>query len=596
MSTDAVLTLVVLLAATAALIFEWLPAGIVALSAPLVLVVTGVLEPDKLWAGFAHPAVIAIAAMFVVSAGISRTGALGFLGEELSNTVAARGQRYILLLMMFSVALISAFTNNTTVVLVGLPVVLSMCEKIGHPPSRYLIPLSFASIFGGMTTLIGTSTNVVVAEVGRKVVKETYGADLFNPGMWDFTPMGGVFVVAGVLYMAFLGVRLLKDRVALSMTLSRGVPSQYVTEAEIVPGSSLIGRTLGEVARKYEIRVMQLVRDDVIEIPKTDTPLQVGDALILRGAPNQIVQLGETGASLLAGAESEDVRTRGIDVTLAEVIVPPGSRWIDRRVSEIGLRSRYGVSVIALQRHGHHVRQKVGDFRVESADMLLVQGTVESLRNLRASENLILVEGVEGEVQTRTKAPVALAILLGFVLLVSTGFLHLATGAVAAAAAMVLFRCITPQQAYNSFDWNVLLLLAGFLGMGTAMEQVGLAAKAAEGLMAVLSDAPFAVVVIALYSLTAFLSDVLTNAAVAALMTPIVVRAAKLMEVAPEPFLMTVAFAASAAFLTPVGYQTNLLVYGPGGYRFQDFVRVGLPLRVLFILLAGILIPIFYPP
>lgn len=595
MSPDSIITLVVLVVAIVLMVSELLPVGLVALLAPLLLVLTDVLQAREMWAGLSHPAVVAVAAMFVVSKGLDRTGALGFLGNGLAS-IAQHGQRYLLFVMMIAVAVMSAFTNNTTVVLVCLPVVLSMCERMNHPPSRYLIPLSFASIFGGTMTLVGTSTNIVVAEVGRDSVAAAYGSEpAFIIGMWDFAPVGAVFLIAGIVYLVIFGPRLLPDRVALSMALSRGTPTEYFTEADILEGSSLVGKPLSEVAKKYDVRVLQLIRNDVIELSTPSNTLRAGDTLVLKGKPRQIVDFSDgTGAALLLDTGGEEMKTRSVDMTLAEVIVPPSSRWIGRQVSEIGFRSRYGVAVIALQRHGHHVRQKVGELVVEPADMLLVQGTVESLRNLRASENLILIEGIDGQIPIRTRAPLALLITALFVILVATGLLDIATGAVAAAVAMVLVRCITVQQAFDSFDWNVLFMLAGFLALGKALDKVGLAADAAHGLIQLMADAPFWMVVGAIYLLTAFLSDLLSNTAIAALMVPIVVQASRLLEVRPEPLVMAVAFAASAAFLTPVGYQTNLLVFGPGGYRFRDFIRVGLPLRFVFVILACVAIPYFH--
>ena len=590
MDGEKIATLLVLAFAILSLLREWLPVGMVAILAPLILVICGVLEPAEMWAGLSHKAVVAVAGMFVVSVGVSRTGAVAFLGDALSH-IAASGRRRIVAVMMIVVAVMSAFVNNTTVVLVCLPVVLTMCERMDHPPSRYLIPLSFAAIFGGMMTMVGTSTNIVVAEVGHAADPE------FHPGMWDFFPVGVLFVIVGVAYMTLVGLRLLPDRVALSMTLSRGIPTEYVTEAEVLQDSSLAGRLLGEVAEKYRLRVLQLVRNDIIEVPAPDMELRVGDVLLVKGGASQIIDLSSgAGTALLPGVDEADIKARRVGMTLAEVIVPPSSRWIDRRVDEIGFRARYRVSVIAVQRHGHHVRQKVGELRVEPADMLLVQGTVESLRNLRASENLILVEGVQDQVKERTKAPLALAVLCGFVVLVSTGATDIATGAVIAAVAMVLSRCLTVQQAYSAPDWNVLFLLAGFLAMGTALETVGLATDAADGLVGLLHGAPAWVIVGAVYLFVAFMSDLLSNQAIATLMIPIVVKASVGFGWNSQTLLMAVAFAASAAFLTPVGYQTNLLVYAPGGYRFRDFIVVGLPLRFAFAVIAAIAIPMAYSP
>ena len=550
-----------------------------------------------MWSGLANPAVIAVGAMFVISEALSRTGALGFLGNMLGE-LGRRGRRRILGAMMVSAAILSAFVNNTTVVLVGLPIVLAMCERLDHPPSRYLIPLSYASIAGGMMTLIGTSTNVIVAEAGGEAVARYLPKHVFEPGMWSFFPMGVIFVVVGVVYMAYVGVRLLPDRVALSMTLSRGIPKDYVTEAEVLADSSLVGRTLADLrARHPGLRILQLIRDDVIRVPQPQLELEVGDVLLVKGGAAEIMDLQTiTGAALLPEIESGELRLRQVDSTLAEVIVPPSSRWIGRPVSEVGFRARYGVSVMAVQRHGHHIRQKVGELPVEPADILLVQGTVASLRNLRASDNLILIEGVGREVKIRRRAPLALGGLLLFVGLVSSGFMTIDVAAVFTATALVVSRCLTLQEAFDAIDWNVIFMLAGALALGAAMDKVGLAKDAATGILDTLGTQNPWILVGVLYIVTATLTDFLSNQAAAALMIPIVVRASEKLDFNPQTLLYTVAFAASAAFMTPMGYQTNLLVYSPGGYRFRDFMTAGAPLRLLFWILATLLIPVFYPP
>lgn len=602
MNPDKVITVAVLLVTTIFLVKEWLPQSLLALLAPLTLVLAGVIEPQTMWNGLAQEAVVAIGGMFVVSAGLSKTGALGFLGEVFAR-LAARGRRRIVITMMLGVAVLSALVNNTTVVLVFLPVVLAMCERIDHPPSRYLIPLSFASIFGGMMTLIGTTTNVVVAGAGRDAVAALGTGVTFEPGMWTFTPVGLIFTVAGALYMATIGIKLLPDRVALSMTLGAGKVTEYVTEAEITENSPFVGKTLGEVVEATGLRVLQLIRNDVIEVPSPERAMQAGDVLLVKGAPGQLLELHgsdrsevEVGLQEDEQEESEEapLKTRGVNMTLAEVIVPPGSRWVGRQVQAIGFRARYGVSVIALQRHGHHIRQKVGEIIVEPADMLLVQGTVDSLRRLRASEHMILVEGVQNDVKLRKMAPRALGVLGLFVFLVATQMTDVATASLCAACSMVLSRCITITEAFSSMDWNVVFLLVGFLVLGQTMDQVGVSADIATFVCGNLEGAPVWLTVAILYALVAFMSDILSNQAAAALMVPVVVNASVLLGIHPETLLMTVAFAASAAFLTPVGYQTNLLVYAPGGYRFADYIRVGFPLRILFIIIAAIFIPMMH--
>ena len=595
-SVNSYLTLAIVVATLACLLFEVLPIGLVAVMAPLVLVLAtelfglDILTGTELWAGLGHPAVVAVGGMFVVSHALSRTGALNFVGEALAN-VASRGRRRILVLIITLTVFLSGVVNNTTVVLVFLPVILGMCEKMNQPPSRYLIPLSFASIMGGMTTLLGTTTNLIVAEAGRKAVLDVFGEPLFDVGMWDFLPMGLVFVLAGAIYLVFAAPRLLPDRHALNMTLSRGIPSEYVTEVALKKDSDLLGKTIKEVASRLELRVLQLIRGGVVLPPAPDVKLELDDVFLAKGTPSAIMDLTNSG-TVMPNLQRGGVQARQVDMTLAEVIVPPGSRWIGHPVGDIGFRARYGVAVVALQRHGDHLREQVGNVRVEPADMLLVQGQVESLRNLRASENLILIEGVARQVKRRSHGPRALGVLFIFVGLISTGLLDIPTGAVLAAGLMIITRCLTIQDAYRAVDWDVILLLAGFLGLGKAMENVGLASDIAHGFVAAVGDAPMWLVIGALYALTSFASDVLSNTATAALMVPVVVKAAELLHMHPGALLMTVAYGASASFLTPVGYQTNLLVFAPGGYRFKDFIRIGLPLRLIYCVLAAALIPV----
>ena len=596
MTLEKTITVVVLVLAVAAFIREWVPMGLTALAAPLLLVVAGVLEPAVLWSKTSDTTVIAVGAMFVIAGAVSRTGALGFLAAVFERQ-ASRGHRRTLTLMMLIVAVLSAVTNNTTVVLVFLPIVLGMCERLKHAPSRYLIPLSYASIFGGMTTLIGTSTNILVAEQGARAVARLDGERSFDPGLWDFAPVGLLFVVTGIAYMVLVGHRLLPNRAALSMTLGRGTLREYVTEAEIMPGSSLSGDTLADLTTRLPgLRLLQVIRDGVLHVPRNDLRLRVADVLLVKGKANELLDLGQEGhAALLPGIEPDDVEARAVNATLAELIVPPRSRVIGRRIDRIGLRARHGISVVAIQRHGQHLRQKVGALVVEPADMLLVQGSVERLRSLRDSDDFILVEGVEHKPALRGRAPVALAGLGAFVVLAAGGWFDVGTSAALVATGLVFARCLTLQEAFASVDWGVLAVLFGSLALGDAVEQVGLARDAGEGVGALVGDLGPLAALAAFYLITTLLTDTISNGSAAALMVPVVVRGAAFFDVSPEPFLMAVAFAASAAFLSPVGYQTNLLVYGPGGYRFRDFLVVGLPLRLVFWILAVVFVPIFHP-
>jgi di/tricarboxylate transporter len=600
MPFDRVATVCILAAVVVLLILERLPGGLVGIAGGLALVLTGVLDAPTLLGCLSHEGVVSVAGMFVISAAVTRTGALGFVADAIVRR-GGRGASLLLILVLIT-SLISAFLNSTAVVLVMIPIVLAMCERLDEPPSRYLIPLAYAAILGGSLTLIGTSTNVIaVAEAGRAAERILGSREAIQVGLFTFTPLGLCAVAAGAAYLVLVGRRLLPDRTALSMTLSSGVPVDYVTEVEIGAGSKLGGRTVSTAFAQDRrgLRLLQLIRSDVVATPHPDLVIQAGDVLLLKGPPGEILALhNDAGTTVLPASEPLDGgdarKPRNVDLTLAELIVGPLSNWIGKRIDALGIRALYDVAVIAIQRHGHHIRASVGRQELAAGDTLLVQGTVEGLRKLRASDNVVLLEGVEQQVALRSRAPFALAALVAFAILVSFTD-SVSVAAVTIAAALVLVRCLTFQEATRSLDWNVLLLLAGSLSLGLALQKTGLAADTAGWLVGLTRGAPAWVTLGCVYVATLLITEFVSNGTAAALMIPIGIEASARIGVAPLPFVMAVAFAASAAFVIPMGYQVLLFVYGTGGYRLRDYVLVGLPLDLILAAVAIGLIPVFYP-
>ena len=618
MSADQIWVLLTLVGALVFLIAEWLPSGITGLliMAALILgdvvVSGGIMPSDDIFASLTNHAVLAVASMFVISAGITRTGAVGLFANSIIDRPGSNSTRLYILVLLF-VMVASAFMNNTPLVLIFMPLVIGLAERSREAPSKMLIPLSFVSIMGGMCTLIGTSTNIVVASS----ISDVSDGD-FELGMFDFLPMGIVLGSVGAAFLLLFGKRLLPDRASLGLSMDRGIATEYMTELEVSPGSDLVGATISDVfPPEKNIRVLQLIRHDVIRPARRDLSLSEGDLLLVKGEPAAIMAFHQRGDTRFLPAinvdEDADVpspdgkpekprRATGrrepkkVEVTLAEVVLTPGSRWVGRRVRDVKFRERYGVSVFAVQRHGSHLREKVDELRLRTGDILLVQGSLEDLANLRASDNLLVIEGVELSIPHQVRAPIAVIAVLAFVGIAgfAPGMVHVA--ALASALIMVLGRCLTGREAYHSLDWDVLFLLAGTLALGAAFERCGLARESADLVVSTFGPMGETAVIGAIFLFTAAITQILSNNAAAAIMAPLAYQTGLVFPESdsPMPFVMAVAFGASCCFLTPVGYGTNLLVYGPGGYKFTDFLKIGIPLTLIFFVLATLLIPIIY--
>ncbi|OUU22750.1 MAG: hypothetical protein CBC13_07265 [Planctomycetia bacterium TMED53] len=573
---------------------ELIAVDVVAVCLLLLLVGSGLLDISPALAGFGHPAVVGVGALFVVSEGLLRTGALGFLSNRLLKW-SGGNQGVLTILILIIVLVASAFLNNTPVVAMFIPVVLGTCLKTGVNPSKILIPLSYAAILGGTCTLIGTSTNILVASIAR----ESAGIEL---GMFDFTRLGGLLAVIGLAYLIFIGPKLVPERQTITSLASLGGDRrqrEYVTEIQI-RGGDLVGCRFGEtlLATSSKVRILQVIRgESIIWPPLDDLVLQSGDALVISGNIEELMKVQEdSGVASLAEIVSETQGTpQEKEAELAELLVLPNSRFIGQPLGTLELRRRFGLHVLAIQRHGMHMKSKISEHPLRTGDVLLIQGTPDSLDRIRGEEGLVLMSGVEDVLVKKEKAPIAIAILCVVILLLATQTLPMAAIALGGAVLMVLTGCISGTKAYESIQWRILVLIAGMLAMGQAMEQTGAALWIAEqvtSLQAVLGAEGLVIVTLIV---AALLTEMISNAAVAAVLVPVSLKIATQLDVNPEPFIMAVAFGASLSFLTPVGYQTNTLVYGAGGYRFTDFARVGAPLVIILWMICGKLIPWIWP-
>jgi len=486
----------------------------------------------------------------------------------------------------------SAFVNNTPIVVMMIPVTLGLSRAHGIAPSKLLIPISYASIMGGCCTLIGTSTNLVVSGMAEE-------AGLRPFGMFELAPVGVIMAIVGVIYLVLFGRRLLPERQTVTSSVSGGQIREFVTELVIREESPLIGQTLDETSlgTKSKLQFLQLIRGERIYwAPKQGPRLKARDIIIAKGPANEIFEAGRTSeVDLVPELAPDEAKVEARTKTLAEIVVAPGSRLEGASISEIGFRRHFNVAALAIERHGkHRERDKVVDTELRVGDVILVQGDAEAVEQLKSEEGMILLEGVEGTVVIRHRAQVAVAIAAAVVLAATFSPLPVVTCALTGAMLMVLTGCLSARQLYRNVDLHTLVLIAGMVGLGAAASATGTAEYAATKLLNVIRPLGPVGILAAIYLFTNLVTEFLSNAAAAVLMAPLAISTAQQLDLSERPFLVAVAFAASAAFSTPVGYQTNTIVYGPGGYKFSDYTKVGAPLNIMFWILATLLIPVFW--
>jgi di/tricarboxylate transporter len=586
------LVLVVLAGAVALFATEKYPVDFVAvlvLGVVMVLgLVRGIVTPAEAVSGFSNPATITVGAMFVISAGLQRTGAVRTVGRALIRL--GRWPLGLLAAVMLAAAGVSAFINNTAAVAVFLPLVLAVCARHKFSPSKFLIPMSYASQFGGVCTLIGTSTNLLVSSIAAR-----HGVGAFS--MFEFARLGLIMVGAGLAFFFVAGYWLLPKRRGEQLTEAYQL-GEYITELRVMPESPLIGKTVTEqeFGAKHDVTVLELLREKEKLWSAQTEPLREGDVLLVRGKMQNLMDLKATATLEIAPHfKLRDEALETEELTLVEALVAPRSNLVGHTLKHLEFRHRYNAIVLGLQRRGEPLRDKLGEVQLESSDTLLLLGPKDKLATLRTDENFILLEEIAEPALRRHKVPLALGIAVAVVALAAMNILPIMASAILGCAALVITRCLKLEEAYEAIDWKVIFLLAGVLPLGIAMENSGMAEWLAKhSLGAVGHFGPVAVLAV-LYLVTAVLTEFISNNAAAVLLAPIAISTAAELGVSPKPFLVAVCFAASTAFATPVGYQTNAMIHTPGGYKFTDFTKVGIPLIAIFCTLAVYFIPKFWP-
>ncbi len=574
---------------------EWLPTDLVALSGMCVLLVTGVLGEDELKLVFSNPAPMTIGAMFVLGEALTRTGAVDWIAQRF-GTWAGNSMSRALVILALIVMPLSAFMNNTPVVIVFLPVIMAYCRKSGLKASKILIPLSFLSILGGTITLIGTSTNLLVAGLAKQSGQPAFG-------IFEISSLGVVYAVVGFLYLFFIGRHLLPVRDTVSSLLDAEDTRKFCSAVEIPADSSLIGKRLIEhplFSDHKRTIVYQVIRYGlpVDDIPLDALVLHEGDVLWFRAPAKKLAEIqAEKGTTMVHSKLASDGENAGpvAEIKTVEAIIGRQSSLVGRTVKDSNIRRRYGVVVAAVHRKGVNLRTGYQDLRLAFGDTLLLEGPVHNLLRMQQDESFLSLNEVTVKVPRKSKVMIAVAILAGVVSTSALGLLSITAAAIIGAVLAILTRCLDMRDSYRSVEWNILFLIYGMLGMGLAMEKTGGAALIANGVVGMMAGFGPVAILAAIYLLASILTELVTNNAVAILLTPIVISIAVSMDVDPRPFIVAVMFGASASFITPIGYQTNTYVYGAGGYKFGDFLKIGIPLNLILWGVAILLIPRLWP-
>ena len=592
------IALTLAITAGALVLFVWnrLRVDVVGLIVMAALIVSGLVTPQQGISGFSNEAMITVAAMFILSAGLVRTGAIEAVGRQVVRLAGSSELRLLLVSLAIAVPL-SAFINNTPVVVMMIPMLLGISRQMGISASRIFLPVSFGSQLGGTLTLIGTSTNLLVAglvlDLGLERIR-----------LFDITPPALVLTALGLVYLVTIGRALTPHRETKSDLVASYELREYLSGLVVEPGSPVAGRTLGDsrFADRFGFQVVGIEREgERIPFPSASAVLREGDHLLVRGRSQEIARVEETSGLRLAGVQPEMPLESGPDeaepgsARLAELIVPPRSRVIGRTLRSLHFRWRYGVPVLAIQRHGEPLHQALGETRLEPGDVLLVRGTPEELENVHRERELALLGGVDIPARRTRKMPIAVGIMVAVVLLAALEVTTILVSAILGVVVMFLTRCLTPDEAYQDIDWMVLVLLGSVIPLGIAMQETGTAQLLAASLLGLTQPLGLYGSLAGIYLLTSTLTEIISNNAAAVVLTPVAVAAAAGLGASPLPFVLAVMFAASNSFVTPIGYQTNTFIYGPGGYRFTDFVRVGGPLALLMVVAATLVIPFFFP-
>jgi di/tricarboxylate transporter len=589
----AVLTVSILLVVTIVLLVtEKLSVELTALGLMVALAVTGILTPAETVAGFAHPAPITVGLLFVVSQGLVRTGAVDFITQWVMHR-SQGNPKVLLALMLLLVGGFSSFLNNTPVVVLFMSITMAVCCQHALSPSKFLLPISFVSILAGTSTLIGTSTNIIVSNVA-------VSSGLAPIGMFELTILGAPLAMIGAVFLYFFSAKLLRAHKEPVCEIRDDDKQRYISELLIPDESDLIGlEAPAGLARKLpKIELYEVIRGDrVIDLLGESVTLAAADVVLVKASASDLVQVLDSRCAVLPkGDEGTIAKPYDEGSIIVELVVAPNSLHEGRRLPQILAQFDAHVHLLGLKRQRvHYSAQKVKNLHLSVGDILLVQAPADHIDQIRAAGDFVVVEGVHRSIINRRRAPLAMAIFLAMVAAASSGLTDLLVAALVGTFLMLVTRCLALREAYRALDARVLLLIIGTIALGGALNKTGAADLYAQYFLMPFAGAGPHIVLSGFILLTSVLSLLLSNNSTAVLLVPIALSTATALGVDPRPFIVGICFGASACYASPIGYQTNLLVYGPGGYRVADYLRLGLPLNLFVWAAASVFVPLLWP-
>ena len=596
MNPDIILVILLLLFGFIMFVTEMFSIDVTAMILLTILFMLGYLTPSEALSGFSNPAVITIAFLFIISRALQKTRIL----EYLIVRVRRLADKSILIgraVYLFTIGVASAVVNNTAIVAIFMPVSIRLAQKYKMSPSKMLIPLSYSAILGGTLTLVGTSTNLLVNSIYVKV------PGVEPMGMFEFFKYGAILMLVGLLYILFIAPMILPSRTSTSSLTKSYRLGGYLTEMRITAESPLNGRTCLErgINKNYDVMVLDILRDNkMITNMIRLTKLKEGDVLFVRGTLENFLRMKEVEkVALLTDEKLTQEELEQEDNVVLECLITNKSGLVGKSLMTSNFRRRFGSFILAIRREGTIVREKIAHVILSAYDTLLVYGPKNKVNELSKTNEFVVLGEVDAELRKQRFWWMTIVVIIGTIALAALGFMPIVKSAMLGVVILLAFKILTPQESYQSINWQVIILISALIPVGIVIQKTGTAGWIAGLISSATESVPFEwqprVLLALIYFITIFLTEISSNAATAIIMTPISIAVAQQMGFDPRAFVFAVAFAASASFITPVGYQTNLMVYGPGGYKFSDYIRVGFPLAFIFWIMAIFILPILWP-
>ena len=596
MTLEIAIVLLIIGLAFVLFVTEAFPIDVTALSILGIMILIGYISPQDAIKGFSNPAVITIAGLFILSFSLQKSGVLEYLVLRLLK-IGSKSKVFGLIVYLFAIAIASAFVNNTAIVAIFIPITIRVAQKFDVNPSKVLIPLSYAAILGGTLTLVGTSTNLLVNSLLIEM------GNYESLGMFEFAKYSAIQLVIGLTFIILIAYRFLPSRTVPSSLTQSYQMGEYLTEMKISENSPLIGKTCLDrnLNRNFDVTVLDIVRDGkMITMNIRNLILRKDDILFVRGTVDNFLRMKDLEKiTLLTDEKLTEKELVQEDNVLVECLLTDKSDLTGKSLMQINFRRRFGGFVLAIRREGEILRKKIAHIILRTFDTLLIYGSRQNIDRISESDGFIVLDEIDTKLKKHRLWWLGIVVILTVVCLSALGVLPILTGTLIGATILLVFRVLAPNEAYNSIHWQVIIFIAALIPLGQVIQTSGTAEWIGNSIYT-LSDLfpdyykPTALLSL-IYLITIILTEVSSNAATAILMTPIAFVVSAKIGLDPRPFIFAICFAASASFMTPIGYQTNLMVYGPGGYKFTDYMKVGFPLAIIFWILATLLIPVLWP-